>query len=156
MPDRESNRWAEGLRELVNTVRNSASPAHWRWAQSCTGAASSGRAFLRSSELRSVLRRANATGSISTAALRDILQSIAAGQQLPPWLGCDKQEKASKLLDSRTIALLLIRLSTSSQWITDLFSRYAVADEMSPDQWASFVKAEQLTLGDAQDEGSHF
>ena len=45
--------------------------------------------------------------------------------------------------NARRVTELLLRLSTSSRQITELFERYAVNGQMGTEEWLSFVRTEQ-------------
>eukprot|EP00966_Prymnesium_polylepis_P102824 2382123-Prymnesium_polylepis.1 len=89
MPVNKSNPWAEGLRALGKIIPRVASSAHWRWVVCCMAATSDRGAtgFLRLSELRSLLRCANASTSFSSVALQEALRAVEEYEQLafPQW-----------------------------------------------------------------------
>jgi hypothetical protein len=149
--------WIAGLRELMNIVPNIASPAHWRWAQSCLAAmAKRGAAgVLRKSELRSLLRRANASTSLSTKSLGERLDTFAQIEKrlgLPEWVEAAQGSgtRRHELLGVRQVTGLLLQLSTSSHEITELFDIYSTGGRMGWSEWNRYVRTEQLTTcGDA-------
>eukprot|EP00966_Prymnesium_polylepis_P150093 3467223-Prymnesium_polylepis.1 len=119
--------WLMGMNTLRNTIPASGSPAHWRWAISCMSATSERGAsgFLRHSEVRTLLRRANARPDENVAVVDEALRSTREYEQLlnlPHWLtqgpaGADQ----TKHLNARQVTGMLLRLCTSSQMIARMF-----------------------------------
>ena len=150
--------WKQGLNALLKLMPRSASPAHWWWGLSCMAATSErgASAFLRQSELRSLLRRANASACLSSEALQAILEAEDARDeesQLPPWLRGIRRRKSKterilgssdRLLNAKQIMELLLRLCTASPQIEALFERYAHNGRMDLAGWLEFVRGEQL------------
>ena len=157
-----TSRWFAGLQELLKSAPRSASPAHWRWALSCMRAASERgtKGFLRQSELKLLLRCANASPGEDTykEALKLLEEGI--GQfGLSKWGELPSSRSSAErltrmslrarhtLLDAQQLAVLLFRLSISSQTITDVFAKYASSQTkraLGFTQWLSFVHSEQL------------
>ena len=122
---------------------------------------------LRSSELVSLLRCANASAGITRKRMLEILASAAQESEhlLPQWLRSAEeglQSGRNKLLlarnDSglhrgnrqlllgvRQISGLLIRLNTASKEIDALFNTYATSHLMCQEEWMQFYREEQLS-----------
>eukprot|EP00966_Prymnesium_polylepis_P174173 4029986-Prymnesium_polylepis.1 len=116
--------------------------------------------FLRRSELVSLLRRANATMSLSNAQLEAALGSskkhLAGDTPLQSLdglraLGVDGFNR--KELNAQQVSTLLLELCTSSTYLAELFARYAVDNKISQPQWRAFVRAEHL-VGDENESES--
>lgn len=151
MPHAEAKTWVEGLRALEKFIRSSCSPSFWRWAHSCMAATSErgARGFLHQSEVRSLLRCANADSLLTDHWLNNALDDIVNhANSLPPWLRLRSQSNVNKLklLNAPMITQLLLRLSTDSHAIAELFNTYAVSEKMTLDEWTSFVRNEQLGI----------
>jgi len=156
-------RWDESLKSLLSTYTRVATPAHWRWALSCMAATSARGAtgFLRHSELRSLLRYANASADLSRKELEEAIEEIESHSEprlerkdLPRFLrsshGSVNPSHHHKQLTARQVTALLLRLSTSSAAITEVFHRYAVDDAMGLPEWLAFERSEQLNLKPAE------
>jgi hypothetical protein len=147
--------WSKGLNALLRLVPDSASPAHERWVLSCMAATSARGATgrLHRSELRSLLRRANASARISNVLIEEALESVEESEQqmeLPQWLTVArlKHERAQQLLDTRQVAGLLLRMCTSSKRITELFNTFASNGQIGIAEWRNFVRSEQVSMVD--------
>ena len=158
--------WDVGLRTLFAMIPRSASAAHWRWAMSCMAATNSRGAsgFLRQSDVRSLLVRANASAHLSTATLKEVLDSVNTSMQQQPegmlrtgpagdamqhaaW--CFSSRK-NQLLDTPQVVGLLLRLCTASPRINDLYNVYSLNGHFGLEQWLAFVGAEQALPQDTQ------
>eukprot|EP00966_Prymnesium_polylepis_P097682 2262374-Prymnesium_polylepis.3 len=159
MYPQKTHAWDVGLRALLAMIPRSASAAHWRWAMSCMAATNARGAagFLRQSDIRSLLVRANASAHLTTATLKEVLDSVNTSMQQQPdgllrtgpagdvvqhavW--CLRSHK-SQLLDTPQVVGLLLRLCTSSQRIKDLYDAYSLNGRFGLEQWLAFVSAEQ-------------
>ena len=145
---------AEGFQALLKSDPNIASPAHWRWVLSCMMATSQRGAagYLRATELRSLLVRANASPHISTTALKEMVDE-SEQRELVQWLlprpaGANHQP----VLNVRHVAHLLLRLGSLTHETTMLFNRYATHGRMPLAQWLTFIRNEQLTRHEDEDE----
>jgi len=155
MSESKVGRWVKGLRRLLKRLPYCGSAAHWRWTLACMAATSERGAtgFLRQVELRSLLRRANASSGLSTTAIEEALDAVqdrAERMKLPDWLrpvsaGDGRQHK---LLDARHIAGMLLWLCTASQTFARLFHEYSFEGQMHLAQWLRFVRVEQLMSDD--------
>jgi len=143
--------WEEALNKLLGFIPLCGPPSYWRWAQACMAATTKrGRTgYLRETDLRSILRRANA-GWLSAEAL-DATLRLAEETELqmggtPPWLqGLPAKGRSSgKQLDVRRVTGVLLRLCTSSRRIAALFERHSADGRMPMSGWLAFVRAEQL------------
>jgi len=138
--------WATGLRALCRMLPPIASPAHYRWALSCmsaTGNRGQG-ALLPRSEIRSLLRCANASITLHTAELERALQLVRdSEQQQHLWSRC---KVAGRAFNARQVTHLLMRLTTSSGDISELFNRFAVDGCMGLAEWETFSVEHQLVL----------
>jgi len=163
MPAHVAEHWNESLGGLLSTYTRVATPAHWRWALSCMAATSARGAtgFLRHSELRSLLRYANASADLSRKELEEAIEEIESHSEprlerkdLPRFLrsshGSVNPSHHHKQLTARQVTALLLRLSTSSAAITEVFHRYAVDDAMGLPEWLAFERSEQLNLKPAE------
>eukprot|EP00966_Prymnesium_polylepis_P125111 2893326-Prymnesium_polylepis.1 len=106
-------------------------------------------AYLHQSELRSLLRRANASANISNVAIEEALLSIEQAEeqiQLPQWLmvACLKQTRPYGVLDARQVTGMLLGLCCSSKEAAQLFETFSSNGRMSSLEWRSFVRSEQL------------
>ena len=160
MLEARATAWAHGLQRLLNLVPNTASPAHWRWSLSCMAATSERGAtgYLRSSELRALLVRANASSRMTTHELEAALQHVGEREdeaELPQWLhgAATVDSHRHNLLAAQKIAGLLFQLSTASHHITQQFDEYAQQDRMSRAEWLNFIRTEQMPRPDAHEEG---
>jgi len=162
MPADKAPAWVDGVRALLQAIPPSVSPGHWRWALACMAATSDRGAtgFLRRSELRSVLVRANASARLSVAEVEEPLRlAKKEEQELPNWLvvppegsfrqGRSRNTKASELLNVHQVAGMLQRLSTTTKALTALFNKYAVDGRIGSAEWLRFVSDEQLRDGEA-------
>jgi len=144
--------WAAGLRALLKTVLRIATPAHWRWSLSCMAATNrrGTTGVLRRSDLRALLRRANANPvlGLDTAALEGAVATFeeneVAGRSFGPKLSSAVGSQGQGLLNVQQITGLLLQLSTESKMISGLFSRYEVGGRVPLAQWLEFTRAEQL------------
>ena len=148
--------WRDALRALIETIPHHGAPAHWRWSVACMAATSERGAAgtLRKSELRPLLRCANASSSLSNSRLEEALESVEESEQaLPRWLTTSQtagDEIKARLLNARQVGELLLRLSTSSAAISQLFERHNLGGQLGLAEWLSFTRSEQL--GDMDDE----
>ena len=103
--------------------------------------------MLHRSEIRSLLRHANASAALSAEALDEALQSIYEAEermQLPDWMKTPPPE-LQKMLGTRQVTAVLLWLCTSSREITELFGRYAALNnQMGAAEWHKFQLTEQL------------
>jgi len=83
MPHADAGSWAMGLQELLNTVPRAAPPAYWRWVLCCMAETSERghTGVLRQTELRALLRRANASSGLSTHEIHEALRSVGVSEQ---------------------------------------------------------------------------
>ena len=137
--------WVAGLQTLLKTVPHSASPAHWRWAFACMRSASDRGAtgVLGQSELRRLLRCANASADLSPEVLQASLQAARADRDkiMPQWMLAER----SKLIDAQVVTGLLLHLFTMTPELTAVFERYSVDGAMHRAEWLRFVRDEQLS-----------
>jgi hypothetical protein len=156
---RESTNWIEGLQTLLRMVPHYASPIHWRWTLSCMAAsiergAKGATGFLHRTELKSLLRRANASTRTSTFAIDAVLKAVDESEarlQLPPWLKADPAAHGHQheaILNARQVTGLLLRLCTASQVISDLFDCHSVDGRFGLTNWLNFVRVNQLVPSD--------
>eukprot|EP00966_Prymnesium_polylepis_P030066 698825-Prymnesium_polylepis.3 len=105
---------------------------------------------LRRSDLRALLRRANANPllGLDTAALQGAVANFEenelAGRSLTPQPSAAVGGGGQGLLNTQQVTGLLLHLSTSSKMISELFSRYEVGGSVPLVQWLEFTRAEQL------------
>jgi len=105
---------------------------------------------LRQTDLRSLLRCANASAQLSTeAALEEAFRSVQDIEQqleLPHWLkeSCIGDTRVRKFLNAWQITGLLLHMSTRSQQIAARFYCFAAGGRMSSSEWLAFVRAEQF------------
>ena len=150
MPASKASAWAEGLRALREIIPRVASPAHWRWSCACMAATSDRGAtgFLRLAELRSLLRCANASTSLSSAALQDALRTVQEHEhlELPQWSLAARtgDDRRQKMLNARHATGMLLRLSVLSLETTRLFDKYADGGQMTLANFSHFIEVEQL------------
>ena len=78
MPGDKASKWYDSLMKLLGSVPRLASPPHWHWVRYCMAATSERGAsgFLRHSELRSVLRHANASANLQLETLEATLRAV--------------------------------------------------------------------------------
>jgi hypothetical protein len=151
MPSANAKFFAESLKTLLTMVPNTGSAAHWRWACSCIHATGEkgGAGKLRHTEIRAVMQCANASARLSSKAIDEALQSTVMSEQeheVPAWLrAVPSGGHENRLLNTRQVSGMLLRLCTSSQPIQAVFGRYAVDGRMTGVGWIEFVRAEQLT-----------
>jgi|EP00966_Prymnesium_polylepis_P214762 hypothetical protein len=112
---------------------------------------------VRRSELRSLLRCANASAALSVAMIEETLQLVKQAEdelELPRWLRVAplRASSGAALLNAQHVTGLLIRLSTSSQHINDLFHSDAVNGRIELTAWLSFVQQSQLAVCGQEDE----
>ena len=155
MPMPKGAEWVRGLQALLKLIPRLASPAHWRWSRSCLAATGGLGAvgFLRRSDIRSLLRRANASPHASAAALESTLEAVVdeallldddEQRQMLPWLRA-AQTSGQRLLDTPRVAEFLFRLSTSSRQLEELFNSHAAGGDVSLAEWLAFIRTEQLS-----------
>jgi hypothetical protein len=154
-------------------VPSAALPAHCRWTLSCMAATSERGAtgFLRRSELRSLLLRANAGSDVPSTEIDAALRSVEEDRErlaAPEWLtrgssrydserasGGREQSRRSdgedgpRRLNAWQVMGLLLRLSLSSQEITSVFNRIAIDGEIDLEGWLTFVRTEQAAIEQA-------
>ena len=160
MPGDKASKWYDSLMKLLGSVPRLASPPHWHWVRSCMAATSERGAsgFLRHSELRSVLRHANASANLQLETLEATLRAVEESEQalaLPKYLrtqheghfGIGQWAHSEVLLNARQVTGLLLRLCTASPQITALFDRFSTQGTMSLAGWLQFVSTEQLSSG---------
>mmetsp|Transcript_86037 Transcript_86037/g.257812 ORF Transcript_86037/g.257812 Transcript_86037/m.257812 type:complete len:1403 (-) Transcript_86037:178-4386(-) len=153
MSNRLAIAWTEGLRAILEMAPSAATPAHWRWVESCMEAVHTrGTGLLRDSKLPSLLICANASAHMSRKALDFVLQQLADDVELqfkPQWLGLPAlaEGRRSKLLDAWHVTALLVQLCTQSTEIAMLFGRYSSGGRMNLIQWLDFVSTEQVAAG---------
>ena len=147
----EASKWTKGLQALLEMIPRTAPPEHWRWTTSCMAATSargaSGR--LRRSELRFLVMCANGSSGLVSTTLDGALQSFAEDERqqgLPEWLRAapTRDVRLRESLSVQHAAELLLRLSTSSQALANVYHHYAHDGRMSSDDWRNFVLTEQL------------
>ena len=166
VPSGRGARLTEALQALLKMDARIAWPSHWYWTMSCMAATSQRGAtgFLRQAELRSLLRRANASVRIGTKEVKAALIKSAGGDRLlPQWMRlAAAHSKGGKHLGLRQVVGLLVEMSTRSPQIEQLFERYAaplsppqhillaeddVEKRMGVAEWLEFVDAEQFGNG---------
>jgi hypothetical protein len=147
MPEDRANAWVKGLQEVLPLARSLASPARFRWSVSCMAAVGDrgSTGFMLKSEMKALLRCANASPLLSTEALDEAVE-VAQKQrrELPHWLRNAVSGSKQQSLGAQEIVELLLWLSLSSPAISKLFELYAAAGEMSSSEWLTFQRAEQL------------
>jgi len=155
MPESKANVWVEGLQVLINSIPRFASPSHWRWALRCMAATSEQgtRGFLRSTELRALLVRANASAFQSFVSIQEGLEvnsQIEEALGLQGWLrtgAVSISPGRRQVLNARQVTGLLLQLCSSSREIEELYKRYRSPSRcMQLGDWLRLVQAEQLTL----------
>eukprot|EP00966_Prymnesium_polylepis_P287024 6629830-Prymnesium_polylepis.1 len=159
MPAEKARLWTNALETLLGMIPPSVPPAHGRWVQSCMAATSRRGAIgiLYRTELRSLLRRANASVSITNISIEEALLSVEQNElqmELPTWLtvACTKHGHTELTLDLRQMTGLLLRLATSSKDIAERFKAFSSDVEMSMADWLNFVRSEQLSLRGAEND----
>ena len=115
--------------------------------------------WISRSEIRSVLKHANASAGLPTLTINTALQSAEeSDRRLPAYLrphyaGGEGHGKGGAslifnapgtLLNTRQVAGMLLRLSTSSPQISALFDRFATDGQMDLTGWLQFVSTEQV------------
>ena len=153
MPTYKATVWAEALKFLLKAIPRVASAAQWRWVLSCMSQTSrlGATGFVHQADLRLVLRLANASVFISAAeALKDARPvDHAPGLMLPEWLQASHAsgDHRGRVLNVQQVTGLLLRLSTASNEISDMYDQYTVDGDggMGLAEWLAFVSAEQLT-----------
>eukprot|EP00966_Prymnesium_polylepis_P079952 1852595-Prymnesium_polylepis.1 len=144
--------WVEGLEALLQTVPRYASPAHARWAVSCMAATSRGGAhgFLRRSEFRRLLKCANASARLGIDKLDEAVEFVRG---LVYSMNTASTATGQKL-GTCQVTWVLLRLSTASPTIVELFSKYAgVNERMCQADWLAFMRTEQtVAKGEADSE----
>jgi hypothetical protein len=147
-------RWMNGFEAILKSLPRIGSPAHWRWAMSCMAATSrrGQTGVLRESELRIVLRCANALGS--DEALEQARRSYDEDKErlgFPQWLDfAPAGDGKHRLVGAQEITGVLLPLCTITAEIVKIFNMHSVNHRMGPDAWMAFSRAEQL----AHDSGS--
>jgi len=153
MSDQRAAQWVKGLHAVITMVPNCATLAHWRWAQSCVAACSKRGAsgLLHRSELRALLRRANASPMVTDVDINAALDSVHSEEahlEVHRWLQ-DTDDAACRhgsSLNLRQVMGVLLRLSSSSRHLSELFNRYSDKSLMSMPDWLSFVSEQQLLI----------
>eukprot|EP00966_Prymnesium_polylepis_P016759 386615-Prymnesium_polylepis.1 len=142
--------WVESVQALLKVLpRHTGSPAHWRWSLSCMAVISSrgSSGSLLQSDLRALLRCANASSLVSNEVLDRALESVKQSerqQMIPPWLLAHGDGNLSKKVRPHQVAGLLLRLSTASPRITEQYNSHAIDDWLGLDGWLDFQRSEQL------------
>ena len=159
MSAQRAAQWVAGLVAVLKMIPRSTSPAQCRWVLSCMAATSERgtTGSLHRSDLRSLLRRANATAGLGATALEQAVQSAIESElnlKLPWGLEVGRRTSGLKvgrranvahsLLGVRQVVELLLRLCTSTPQITQLFGRYAVEGRLDMARWLVFFRTEQL------------
>jgi hypothetical protein len=148
--------WLDGVQALLAHPRI-ASAAHWHWALSCMASTSRRGAsgFLQRSELRPLLRCANANATLSAVALETAFaQAVESRERMnfPPWQRVPSSHRGQPLC-AQQITWFLVQLSTCTKEITAIFDEYAPEGRMNLEQWLRFCGAEQSALhSDGADE----
>ena len=160
MPHEHADAWVTGLRTLLKMFPPVATPAHTRWSMSCMAATSKRGAtgFIRRTELRSLLVRANASARLTVTELDRALTAAQEEQaELPQWLSTPLIAGNGRrhMLNMHQITGLLVRLNTSSSAIQALFKKYATSGTMGVPDWLEFVSNEQMDQA-RQERSSHF
>ena len=142
---------AAGLQEMLRITPQHASAAHWRWLHSCMVATSKRGATgtLQRAELMDLLRSANASTSVSSASIEDILANLeqsASHLRLPQWLrmAVSGTHNTRELLSPHQLMVLLLKLGTCSQPIEELFRRFATNGRICLEGLLKFVEVEQI------------
>jgi hypothetical protein len=154
MQRHRASKWKDGINEILKQMPRLASPAHWRWSLSCMAATSrlGATGFLRQNELRSLLRRANATARLRTDDIEMAIKATDMDEKqlaLPVWLRAMPVGGGHRhvCLDTRRTTGLLLRLAASSRTATSLFAIHCGSSSnqsMKLADWLSFVRVEQL------------
>ena len=150
---REAIKWVDGLRMLLKVLPRFCAPGYWRLALACMQSTSKRGAsgFLHTDELRSFLRRANASPDISSQTLQEAIASVRESDSqldVPAWVRATALNfcETEKLLAAQQVTGLLLRLCTSSPALQEVFHRYAPSGQMDLTAWLSFVRQEQLPI----------
>ncbi|KAL1507405.1 hypothetical protein AB1Y20_008247 [Prymnesium parvum] len=112
-------RWSEGLTVLLRMLPCHVPVAHWHWTMCCMAAtcAQGAAGSLRLSDVRALLRHANASGRLSAAAVEAVINSARASekQQLAEWMvPASQHDRHRPMLHLRQVAELLLRLRVTS------------------------------------------
>ena len=149
MPNQMAVAWADGIREVIDMVPRSGSPAQWRWTLSCMAATNrrGTTGYLHRSDVPALLQRANSSKVMSPAALEGLVQSFEQSEDqlaLPPWLRAPVGQTDEPLLSAQHASEILLQLCVSSEPIRKLYARHAVDDKVTITEWLRFVHDEQL------------
>eukprot|EP00966_Prymnesium_polylepis_P219257 5072914-Prymnesium_polylepis.1 len=174
LPEEAVDAWVEGFKALFATIPRHYSSAHWRWAQSCMAATGATDMLRRSKVWALLLRANASARLTSQQLDLFIRQVDKQDEELPRWLkghrgrvrrpsletsGFSSEQTShgchgvsSKItatathsrLSARQVAGLLIRISNTSQRITELFDSHATRGRMRLEEWLRFLEREQL------------
>jgi len=158
MPGEMGFKWITGLRMLMKQLPRTGQPCHWRWSLSCMAATSRRGAtgYLNRSEIRSLLRRANANANLAAEVIEMGIQYAEKNDKrtgIPQWLmatTAGHRGHQQMLLNARKITGMLLTLSTASQAINNLFSSHSKDEQLCAADWSQFVRTEQLAVSNQQ------
>eukprot|EP00966_Prymnesium_polylepis_P314747 7272586-Prymnesium_polylepis.3 len=137
--------WANALRDVRKTIPRITSHAHGRWVLRCMAATSKRgtTGYLGNSELRHLLKRANASAQLSGEALEEAVRDAEVNLKLPPWITLLGDRRHSTVLNACQVTGTLLYLSCVSEHIAKLFASYAIDGTMTTELWLTFVRAKQ-------------
>jgi len=154
MPEESCKRFNTSLRQVLNSTRRIATPAHWRWGLACMQATNTRGAsgVLRRSEIRALLRRANASPNLTAQVVEEALteELQRSGREY-----LTKSERSdldvsrtgtSSLYGAAELVALLVRLASVTKEIQDLFGEYSVEGRMKLPQWLDFQRSQQRSI----------